>query len=188
MSDWRDKIKKARLPETVVPIIMRGDLAAEHELLLAELEKARARRKTSLAGDPSVAPLEERLQEVEAEIRESIVEFRLRALPRSRRQGDNRPSFRELQTEHPVREVNGEIVREDMMAGWVNAITFPEPLVRACVIDPEMSAGDWEDFFGEISDGQFDALYTAAYTINRAKVDVPFSSAGSATTPATVSE
>lgn len=182
MTDWRDKLKQARLPEAVVPIVLRGDLAAEHEQLTRQLEELRARGATSLAG-AGTGRVEDRLREIADEMRESVVEFTLRALPRAKRPGDRRPSWRELREQYPPREKNGEMVREDIMAGFVNALLFPEPLVKASVVDPELTDDDWAELLPSISDGQFDELVNAAWTLNRGKVDIPFSSGGSATIP-----
>lgn len=183
-TDWRDKLKQARLPEAVVPIVLRGDLAAEHEQLTRQLDEARARGASSLAGS-GTGRIEDRLREIADDMRDSVVEFTLRALPRAKRPGDRRPSWRELREQYPPREKNGEMLREDIMAGFVNAVQFPEPLVKASVVDPELSDEDWAELMPNISDGQFDELVNAAWTLNRGKVDIPFSPGGSATTPTT---
>jgi hypothetical protein len=177
---WRDKIKAARLPETIVPVVLRGDLAAEHELLKRQLDEAKEHKSTSLAG-AGTAELEDRLTAVAEQMRESIVEFRLRALPRTRRPGDHRPSFAELKAQHPPREKGGEMLREDMMAGFVNSETFPDPLVRHSIVDPPLTDEDWDLL--DLSQGQFDELVGAAWLLNQGKVDIPFSFAGSAAIP-----
>jgi hypothetical protein len=181
-TNWRDKLKQARLPEAVVEIVLRGDLAVEHEQLTRQLEDIKSRPATSLAGS-GAGPVEERLFELANEMRESVLAFTLRALPRGKRPGDRRPSWRELREQYPPREKNGEIVREDILAGFVNAADFPEPLVKASVVDPELTDDDWADLMPSITDGQFDELVNAAWNLNRGKVDIPFSSAGSETTP-----
>lgn len=177
---WRDKIKAARLPETVVPVVLRADLAAEREQLQRDLDEARERGATSLAG-AGTAELEQRLRQVSEEMRDSVINFRLRALPRSRRPGDHRPSFTELKAQHPPREKDGDMLREDVLAGFINSETFPDPLVRHSIVDPPLTEEDWEQL--ELSQGQFDELVTAAWVLNQGKVDVPFLSAGSAATP-----
>jgi hypothetical protein len=181
-NDWRDKLKQARLPEAVVEIVLRGDLAVEHEQLTRELEDIKSRPATSLAGS-GAGPIEERLFQLATEMRESVLAFTLRALPRSKRPGDRRPSWRELREQYPPREKNGEVLREDIMAGFVNAAEFPEPLVKASVVDPELTDADWAELMPSITDGQFDELVNAAWSLNRGKVDIPFSSAVSVTIP-----
>lgn len=181
MSNWRDKVKQARLPETTVPIVTRGDLAAEHEALTRDLKQARKQKANSLAGAGTGA-LEARLQAIEEEMRDSVVEFRLRALPRAKRPGDERPSWRELKEQHPAREKDGEIVRSDLLAGGVNVATIAEPLVRVSVVDPDdMTDDDWTDLLAALTERQFDDLVRAAWDLNEGRVDIPFSSAGSET-------
>jgi hypothetical protein len=187
MNDWRDKLKQARLPEAVVPIVLRGDLAAEHEQLTRQLEDAKSRKANSLAGS-GTGQIEDRLREIADEMRDSVVEFTLRALPRVKRPGDRRPSWRELREQYPPREKNGDMLREDILAGFVDAKAFPEPLVKASIISPELTDDDWDELLPNISDGQFDVLVDAAWTLNRGKVEIPFSSAGSAPTPTTDDE
>lgn len=182
---WREKLKAARLPEAVVPIVLRADLAAERDQLRRQLDEAKARKGDSLAGS-GTAHLEDRLRALGDEMRESVMEFRLRALPRSKRAGDRRPSFAELKALHPPREKDGEMIREDIMAGFVNAETFPDPLVRHCIVDPPLSDEDWDNL--ELSQGQFDELVSAAWNLNQGRVDIPFSSAASATTSTSGSE
>lgn len=184
-ADWRDKVKQARLPETTVQLVLRGDLAAEHEQLTRQLKEAR--EATSLAGDGS-GRIIERLDEIAAEIRDSAIELTLRALPRAKRPGDRRPTFRQLKEQYPPREKNGEMVREDMLAGFINAELFPEPLVKASVVEPELSDEDWDELMPNISDGQFEELVTAAWNLNRGKVNIPFSYGGSAKTPTSGAE
>lgn len=182
---WKDKIKNARLPEATVRIALRGDLAAEYDQLLMQIEQAKARKANTLAGS-GVAVLEDRLAAVIEEMQDSVIEFKLRALPRTKKHGDRRPSFAELKKLHPPREVNGEMSREDIMAGFVNAETFADPLVRNSIVDPPLDDDDWDEL--EISQGQFDELVSAAWTLNQGRVDIPFSRAGSQTTPSSGSE
>jgi hypothetical protein len=179
MSDWRDKIKQARLPEVTVPIVTRGDLAAEHEAAVDALEKARATKASSLAGSGTGA-LEERIREIEAESRDSVIEFRLRALPRTKRPGDDRVSWTELTAQHPPREKDGEMVLEDRLAGGVNVLSIAEPLVRVSVVEPsDMTDADFDDLLPALTGRQFDELVKAAWDLNQGRVDIPFWSGGS---------
>lgn len=183
---WRDKAKSARLPERTVPLMMRGDLALEHERLVEEIERARERGASSLAGKGTTA-LEEQLRALEAEAADSVIRFRLRALPRSKRAGDRRPTWRELHEAHPPR-VNeaGMMDPRDRLAGGINHQTFPEPMVRACLASlddeelvDEISDADWAELSGSLTDGQFDKLVAACWDLNRGVMDVPFWPGGS---------
>lgn len=174
MTDWRDKLKAARLPERTVPIVLRGDLAAEHERITRELEQAKARKADSLAGS-GTGELEEQLHRVEDEMRDSVVEFRLRALPRAKRPGDNRPSWRELKEQHPPREKDGMMLTEDRVAGGMNIETVAEPLVRVSIVEPgDITDADWANLMATLTDRQFDDLVQAAWQLNQDSVDLPF--------------
>lgn len=174
MSNWRDKVKTARLPEKVVPLVMRGDLAAEHERLVDEIEKSRSRGANSLAGT-GTADLEEQLRAIEAEMQDSIVSFRLRALPRSKRSGDDRLTWNELGALHPPRVSDGIMDARDRIGGGVNVDTFPEPLVKASVVEPDdITEADWPGLLAGLTQGQFDNLVSVAWELNRGEVDVPF--------------
>jgi hypothetical protein len=174
MSNWRDKVKTARLPERVVPLVMRGDLAVEHERLVDEIEKAKARGASSLAG-AGTAELKEQLRAIEAEMQDSIVAFRLRALPRSKRPDDGRPTWSELGEQHPPRVSDGVMDARDRIAGGINADTFPEPLVKASVVEPDdITEADWPGLLAGLTQGQFDSLVNVAWELNRGEVDVPF--------------
>lgn len=181
---WRDKVKTARLPEETVPVVMRGDLAGEHEQLVEEIEKARERGSTSLAG-AGTAILEERLRAIEAEMQDSVVAIKLRALPKAKRADDQRPTWRELCNEHPPRVEDDVVNVRDRLAGGVNADTFPEPLLRASIVAmdedeaPDLGDAAWAELMAAVTDGQFDRLVSAAWGLNRGTVDVPFWSADS---------
>lgn len=182
MSNWRDKVKAARLPETTVQLVLRGDLAAEHEKLSRELTEVRERKTGSLAGS-GAGPIEEALQALEEAMRDSILEVRLRALPREKRSGDSRPSWRELKELHPPRKDDaGATLIEDRIAGGVNVDAIAEPLARVSVIEPDdITDADWSELMAKLTDHQFDELVNAAWGLNQRSVDIPFSSAGSQT-------
>lgn len=181
---WRDKVKAARLPEDTVKLVLRGDLQVEHERLVEEIEKATERKADSLAGKGTAA-LEKQLRQIEADAASSIVEIRLRALPREKRPGDDRPTWRELTEAHPPRVTDGMMEARDRLAGGVNYLTFPDAMIRACIaaIDGDeadkVSEADWEDLLGGITDRQYDDLVNASWALNQGEVSVPFWSGGS---------
>ena len=159
----------ARLPEHVVPICMRGDLAAEHERLDAELRTLLDRPTDSLEGNGAAA-LADRVEAIEAEMREHTYEFVLRALPKSK--------FRALVAEHPPKPgAGGETPDVDRTLGVCRDTFFPE-LIRRVVVDPVLE--DWDTFLAdELTDRQYMDLEDAAWFVNRSEVSVPFSSAAS---------
>lgn len=180
---WKDKLKNASLPEASVRLVMAGDLMAEHEKITAELGALEGKPAGSLAGSPR-KPLETKLAALESAMRDSIITVRMRALPRSRKPGDDRPTFRDLAEKHPPRvDTDGVMDPRDRLNGGINSMTFPEVLVRACLADIDgddvIADEDWDEVVAAISEGQFQELLRACWDINRNTVNVPFLLAGS---------
>jgi hypothetical protein len=166
MRSFKAMLADAKLPERTVQICLRGDLVAEHEAAERELGSAQRAAADSLAGN-GAAEIAERIEALEAEMREHTYEFRLRALPRH--------EFRALMSEHPPRE--GE--RLDT-AYVVNADTFFPALIRASVLDPELDAAEWAELLeNQLTDFQFNSLFLTAWGLNTREVDIPFSLAAS---------
>lgn len=175
--DFSKWLAAAKLPEHTVPICARGDLAAEFDQVEEELRQAAKKPKNSLAGN-GLAPLMERLDQIQDEMREFTYPLRVRALRKRRKPGDDdpRPTWSELAKEHPPREQeDGSLVTEDVMAGGVNRETFLEPLLRFTIVDPVMTDEQFEEFVAALSDGQYERLVQAAWDCNQGQVDVPFS-------------
>lgn len=158
-TDARDFIKSIKRREKVVSLCLEGDLYAEHQRLEAELERAaRAPEATSLGEASPIAVLAERVRDVEAAMAEHVHEFRFRALSRTR--------WRALVDEHPSREGQDETLNMD---------TFPVAVVAACLVAPELTVREVADLADELSVGQFDELFGAAWAVNQEAGDVPFS-------------
>lgn len=166
---FRDLLAEARLPESTIEICLRGDLVAEHEQAERDLEQAEKATTDSLAGN-GTAEIAERIEALEAEMRASVYTFRLRALPK--------PRWRALCAEHPPRrDEDGSILPEDRPG--VNAETFFDAIIRACLVDPELTDDEWAQLADALTDRQFDDLFDAAWGLNRREVDIPFSRAAS---------
>ena len=160
MSSIKDKIKAARLPERTVEICLRGDLVAEHEQAERDLEQAQRTATSSLAGNGSAA-IAERLEALEAEMRESVEVFILRALPQRPNPRDGRPTWRELLDRHPPRRGDdGEIVEADK-GMMIDTSTFYEDLIRLSVVSPELDDEDWSDLVGVLTNAPYGELSTA---------------------------
>lgn len=170
MSDFKALLAEARLPERTVEVCLRGDLAADHEAAERELEQAQRAPSDSLAGSGAGA-IVDRIEALEAQMREHTYPFRLRAL--------SRPAWRKLLAEHPPRRDDaGKIVDED--AGVeLNVETFYAALIRACLVDPVLDGDDWARLTEALTDRQYGDLASAAWLLNRGEVDVPFSLAAS---------
>jgi hypothetical protein len=169
LKDFKAMLGEAKLPERTVPVCLRGDLAADHEAAERELEQAQRATATSLAGNGAAA-IAERIEALEAEMREHTYDFRLRALPRH--------EFRSLLAAHPPRE-DEPFKREDSALG-VNRDTFFPAIIRASVVDPELDAAEWTDLLdNRLTDYQFQELAGTAWALNAREVDIPFSRAAS---------
>lgn len=185
-STFKSKLAAAKLPERTVEICLRGDLVAEHEEAERQLKLAEKTSGDSLAGN-GTAELVERIEALEAEMREATQTFTLRALPHRRSARDDRPTHSELKKSHPPRRENGEVIEADQEFGY-NVETFNEALARLCVVDPQMDDTDWEDLFATISEGQYALLVMACFLLNRGDINVPFSLAASRMRRATADE
>lgn len=167
---FKDALKAAKLPERVVPVCLNLDLQRELELAERELADALRKPSDSLEGS-GAAGIAERIHALEGRMREHTHDLRLRALPR--------PKWKALLAQHPPRKADdGSVLEADRFIG-VNVETFFTAIVRACVIDPVLDDEDWALVDEKLTDAQFDALFAAAWSLNRSDVDVPFSRAAS---------
>jgi hypothetical protein len=170
LKNFKAMLAEAKLPEATVMICLRGDLAADHESAERELEEAEKRGADSLAGS-GAGVIVDRIEALEAEMREHTYEFRLRALPR--------PAWREMLAAHPPRRNDdGELIEPDKSVG-VDTTTFTDAVLRACLVDPELNDAEFEQLVNTLTDRQYDELSDAAWGVNRKDVSVPFSRAAS---------
>lgn len=189
MIDFKNRLKKAQLPTRSIPVCLRGDLVAEWESADRDLKRAQEKPDNSLEGSGTGA-LVDRIEALQADMSEHTDDFRLQALPKWR--------FRALVAAHPPRvDDDNEPVREDAVLG-VNRETFFPALIRASVIEPVLDDDDWRVLLGDdeaerkrresagepvedgvLTDRQIGDLEDAAWFLNRAEVNVPFSHAAS---------
>lgn len=170
LKSFKAMLAEAKLPEHVEPTCLRGDLAAEHEQLNAELELLEQKAVDSLAGNGG-AELAEQIEALEQQMRENTYPVRLRAL--------SRPDFRAFKAEHPPRiDDEGKVNDRDAVFDFNSDAGF-EPLVRRSIVDPELTDAVFADFMGKLTDSQFDTLAAACWRLNRGDIDVPFSRAAS---------
>jgi hypothetical protein len=169
LKSFKAMLAEAKLPEDVVPTCLRGDLAAEHEQLNAELERLETDAVDSLAGNGGTE-LAEQIRALEAEMQDNTYPVRLRAM--------SRPAFRDFKAKYPVRlDAEGKANERDQLFGF-DSDNF-EPLLRLSIVDPELTDGEFADFMVKLTDSQFDSLAAAAYRLNKGDIDVPFSRAAS---------
>lgn len=188
-ADFKTLLASAKLPERTVPVCLRGDLVAEHEAADRALVEAQRQPSTGKEGS-GVAELVERVEQIQAEMRDSIYPFVMRAL--------TRPRFRALMAAHPPkRQDNGDPDPADAQLGFEREAFF-EALLKLATVDPEMGIdaeayfadllagkepvlpdGDWPELFDKLTDKQYGDLTDAAWYVNRDEVIVPFSRAAS---------
>lgn len=169
MSNFKQKLKAARLPERSIQVCLRGDLAADFEAAERELRSAQESKSTGL--EDGIGPIIDRLDALRDEMREHSEEFRLRAMPQ--------PKFRALMAEHPPRrDEEGTLDAADASLGF-NRETFFDSLLKLSVVSPELDDDDWTALLDVLVDRQYQDLVDAAWYVNRSEVSVPFSSAAS---------
>lgn len=170
MTDPAELIDGLQRPERTVQICMRGDLSAAHEDLIRELAEAQQVHTGSLAGNPRARELAEEIAALEARMRESTIEFRLQALPRR--------DWAAMVAAHPPRRGDDGLVLPSDAQG-INADSFVEAIVHACVFEPKLTPEQWAKLDAGLTEAQYAMLSDAAWAVNRKDVDVPFSRAAS---------
>lgn len=168
--DFDAILDQAKPVEKTVPLCLQGNLVAEFEDLERQLTEAQRQPADSLASGADARRIAEQMETLREQMQSATVVFRLRALPRR--------DFRALVDAHPPRlDDRGETVGDDSLG--VNTTTVFEPLIRACLVEPEVSDGQWDRLNDLLSDMQFNDLALAAWSVNRGAVNVPFSFAAS---------
>jgi len=155
-------LASARLAEEVVPVCLRPDLLADYKAAVTALEAAEAAHKTtgSVAARDKLAA-KATVDDLCEQMLAASVRFTVRALPRQK--------FTKLKSEHPPREGNSD----DARLGF-DRDTFYDSLARACVVEPELSDGQWEQLDAVLSTAQWASLRATAWMVNSSDVDVPF--------------
>lgn len=172
-ADFKTMRKASTRAERIIPVCLRGDLLADHELLRQELRDAEAASGDSMER-VGVGELNDRIKAVEAEIRENTYRFRLRAM--------SNPDWRAFIAAHPPRRGDdGEIVEADKSLE-LNTETFYDDLVRVSIVDPDPADdATWEEIRDSLTDYQYQEFAEAAWNLNRREVSIPLSPAGSPT-------
>lgn len=171
---WRKALsgEDTHRPETTVELCLRGDLQAEFEDLSRLLNEQPGRSDDTdpdariATKDPRVA-LAQRMEKLREQMQDAMIVIRFRALKRA--------EYRRFLSEYPARDKD----QIDGVLGY-NYDTGGEALMRACLVSPELSDAEWRTLVDEVlTDGQYEQLVVAAGTVNRGRVNVPFSSLAS---------
>jgi hypothetical protein len=141
-------------------------LAKEEQRLTRELAASPTDERMGKPGRMSVAPpdlaaelvdVRERLEAAKSAIASGVVRIIIKGLTRG--------EFRRLVTAHPPRE--GDDL--DKRLGY-NVDTFGDALVKACIVrtedlDGEPVPNDWDKWADEMTNGQWDEVFTACMKI-----------------------
>ena len=157
--------------ETRVPLCLDGDLKAAHEAAEAEYNAENNRRLADPRLASSARKLAEKVQAIEAQMKDSTVTFLIRGMKR----GD----WAELSAENPPREKNAL----DLNWGY-NIETLMTSAIPKCIVGVENAAGepldfdpakDWAPLADEITNSQYEDFVLAVVKVNAGRTDVPFS-------------
>jgi hypothetical protein len=171
--DIKEKIKRGGPPTRTVAVWLGADLDLldEYERAVHELDEAQPAK--TLDGQGGRSQIQARIDRLRERLEEYRVTFRVKGLDDKR--------WERLLAAHPPRvNASGEIDDGDKRLGW-NRETFNGALVRATVIEPDLDDEDWlallgdDETEGQLTSGQVDELATAAFTLTKIRIDVPFS-------------
>lgn len=171
MTSIADLKAKVRRPEKSVALCLAGDLQVTFEELERELAQAREKPSSgTLAGssNPEAKAIAERIQALQAEMREHNEVFRFRGLTRR--------AYSDLVTANPPTDEQ----REEAPQADVNWEKFGVALIAACCISHPMTEAEAGELVDILTAAQYNALYQAASTVNILGIDIPNSYSASA--------
>lgn len=165
MTDFADIKKRASLPTDTVALCVAGELVDRLARLEAQL--AAVKPATSLGDGGERRAIAEQIVALQEEMRDSTVEFHLRAL-------DSR-AWAAFWAGWPVRK-DGETA-----AAWNSRVwpAFLELVSRTCV-DPVLTTEEADELAGLLHGSAWNRLVNAALALNMGDIDVPNSDAASA--------
>jgi hypothetical protein len=164
MVDFDDIRKLATRPTRVVSLCLAGDLVEQIDQL--ERQLADAKPPVSLGDASPKRLIAEQIVALQDQMRESTVDFHLRALP-SRK-------WSHLLVERPERKENEPAQEwEPRLFAWQAEVTS-----QTCV-DPVMTAEQVGELVDELHFKAWAELSTACYLLNMGDVDIPNSEAAS---------
>lgn len=167
-------------PTTVVNVVTNLDLLAEHQAALDELERLnRVQSAADRMNSPyskEIRDLAKKVQELEAQMSDSTVCVKLKALKRTQ--------YAEVVANHPPREDN-----DVDNAYGVNIDTFGDELIPLSIVGAwnkatgekvDFTSDDWAEEADEFTDAQYSEFVSAVLNINRGATSIPFSPIASA--------
>lgn len=147
--------QRIKRPRRIVPLVMDTESHAEIEALEALLEHTQ--RQDEASGTALARDVAKRLQEVEDAAWDSIAEFTLQAVSHT--------DYQRLRKEHPPTAEQVADAEAANSKAVFNAETFCPALVLAQLLSPEPPDPEtWQVFWDDLSDGQLNQLWTAAFS------------------------
>lgn len=160
-------LKKATLPERIIPIVMDRALAGEFERLESQLEDAARRRKSDVRVASELRDIAKQMNDVREKMRASTIEFQLRGMRGS--------EWRALKAENPIGDEPTPV--DAYMNADMKAVLNEG--VRRSIVSPALDEEDWENLLGALTHGEWTKLTDAVYAMNEEETGLPFSRAAS---------
>jgi len=161
--------------ETTVSLCLNGKLRAQYETLKARIEERIAEEEDANSDDNpdtrlttrkrKAAPTKQEqadLDRLVEEMKAHTIICRLVALPR--------PEFHQLLKEHPAPKDE----KTGRPMGKFNPDTLAPALLRKALVEPALSAAQYDKLMKALNQAQFDRLTNAAWDLNHEDTDIPF--------------
>lgn len=162
MISIKERLAAAKLPERSVQVCLRGDLAAEFDMLEAKLKDARASEGSRrLASKGDAVQIAEQIRDLAERMSEAMLTVRVRALPRA--------EWNRIMLQHPP----GKDASEGDKAMGVSFEAFMADVMPRCIVDPELDEDDWATLNNVLSSADYGKILDAVWAVNRSEVDVP---------------
>lgn len=158
--DLDDLIATAAPRTMTVQVCGRGDLAALHESLVAQLRAVAVDPdESSLAGNPKAKDLAQQIVDVEEQMAGVTKDLTVKAVSRN--------AWADLLAEHPPS-------KEQLKAGeTMNPRTFPVAALVVCSHDPKVSTEQAEALANNLPSGEWQKLWYAIVALNTQQTTVP---------------
>jgi hypothetical protein len=166
----RDLIAKTSQPERVYDICLDAKAKSERDAVQLELDDAKQAGSSTMAGDPRIAELTARLEELDAQVAEGSVPFRFRGLSHWR--------FKEIQRRFPTEERG---MSWDVDAGGPT-------LVSECLVDPALTPEEVRELLEHGNQQLANEFISAAMIVCQQGNEVPKSARGSASSRGSASK
>lgn len=156
-----DLIGRVKVPVRSVTICLDSSLMAEHDELRERLESS-ARERVRMAQTPEAQQVAERIQAIEAEMREASQTFKFKGLSQN--------ALNVLYKLYPPVKGTGMTWNIDDGAA---------DLIARAAVEPEMTKDQSERLCEALAQGQWNKLVTAAWAASTGDGAVPFSARAS---------